>query len=99
MASHTPGPWVVKARDGARDIYGSDKHGKLASVRMRRSKAGNLTELDCNAALIGQAPALLAELQGFVDRWSKHPKPPRGRDLEIYLSNARTVIARATFAA
>jgi hypothetical protein len=96
---HTAAPWKIKARDGARDIYGSDGHGKIATIRMRRSKAGNLTEMERNAALIVQAPALLAELQGFVDRWSKYPKPPRGRDLEIYLTNARTVIARALFAA
>ncbi|KKL90038.1 hypothetical protein LCGC14_1908730 [marine sediment metagenome] len=36
---------------------------------------------------------LLTELQGFVKRWS-YPKKPTGDDLEIYLENARAVIAK-----
>lgn len=48
------------------------------------------------AATFAAAPAMLAELQSFVDRWSKYQKPPTGDDLKIYLENARAVIAQAT---
>ena len=48
------------------------------------------------ARLLDAAPDLLRELQGFVDRWSKYPKKPTGKDLEIYLNNARAAIAKAT---
>lgn len=48
-----------------------------------------------HARLIAAAPALLRELQGFVNRWSKYPKPPTGADLDIYLDSAREVIAAA----
>lgn len=39
---------------------------------------------------------LLRELQDFVRRWSKYPKPPTGAELQVYLRNAQAAIDKAT---
>lgn len=59
MAQHTPGPWKVKHGDGYSGIYGTDGHGRIAKVTMRRSITANLTELAANTSLIAAAPDLL----------------------------------------
>lgn len=96
QAKHTPGPWHAKelsepmgieisnAATGAHVCYVRDLFGDVDDVQR------------VNARLIAAAPDLLAELQSFVDRWGKYPKPPTGDDLKIYLDNARAAVARAT---
>ena len=97
MNKHTPGPWY-------RNIKPASKYGTIfAGDAPRHKHVAHLAvtglseeEIEANCALILAAPDLLRELQGFVNRWTKYPKPPTGRDLETYLLNAQAVIDKAT---
>jgi hypothetical protein len=80
-------PYFVREPQGEAHPHGMGYGGKHVAHGMQ-----NLAD----AKLLTAAPDLLRELQGFVDRWSKYPKPPTGDDLRIYLDNARAVIAKAT---
>jgi hypothetical protein len=97
MAQHTPGPWTTKAGDGWRNIVPRDGHGFLAKVRMRRSKAGNLTEMEANANLIAEAPELLRLVRRALDLrtvkgWSA---AERTVSWEVWEAEARLVIEAA----
>jgi len=94
---HTPGPWRVNQR---RIEYGpivaGDGFAVATVMRDPCENGGGPTEWQANACLIAAAPDLLRELQSFVHRFGDFPKPPAGRDLEIYLDAARAAIAKAT---
>ena len=70
---------------------------------LRAGETPNLATAERAEAEIDRLKALnadlLAELEAFVSRWSKCPKKPTGRDLEIYLDQARAAIAKAKGAA
>jgi hypothetical protein len=56
MIQHTSGPWIEKYRDGQVSIKGTDGHGQIAVVSLRKSKNNNVEELSANAQLIAAAP-------------------------------------------
>lgn len=61
----TEGPWVRRQTAARTTISGSDGHGVLATVRMRKTKGGNYSEMLANARLIRSAPELLSTLQAI----------------------------------
>ncbi len=101
QASHTPGPWEAREVPGLSLIAIAERgkmmpHATVAKWSGSNQSLGRTDDQDrANARLIAAAPDLLRELKGFVSRWSKYPKPPTGRNLEIYLENAQAAIARA----
>jgi hypothetical protein len=95
MTQFTPGPWTVKAGDGCRGIHGTDGHGRIAKITMRRSiTAANLTELDANARLIAAAPDLLAALRALL--LILECEPDTTDELSLTEKAARAAIAKAT---
>lgn len=86
-ASHTPGPWSYRGRDGngARPVVSSE------SANMIVATLSYGPEGEANARLIAAAPDLLAELAALV------------HDIEVgitvtdgMLADARAAIAKAT---
>ena len=95
MANHPPGPWYFYADPNPNEGHNPCIHVATDEGDICDIGGGPLEVRTCNARLIAAAPELLRELQQFVDRWSKYPKPPTGRDLDIYLKYARAAIAKA----
>lgn len=92
-AQHTPAPWRISARDGSRYVIPDDEHGSIAKVRLRRSIAANLTELDANARLISAAPELLAALEAMIGLTSRPASS--SADWNRIQTQARAVVAKA----
>jgi len=67
-------------------------------VQFRLNEPGKRPVFQPYVELMNQmvaAPDMLAALESFVHRWTAFPNPPTGRDLEIYLNEARAAIAKA----
>lgn len=100
---HTKTPWVCHSgkiwKDGP-TIYpkGNDLGIPIASMNQEPGNGTVPVERDENAKFIVRVvnshEELLAFARTFVKRW-KYQKKPTGDDLEIYLEEARTAIAKA----
>lgn len=94
MTEHTPGPWHRNIHPVSR--YPIVFAGRNTHIARVITQGLTDSEAEANCDLIAAAPDLLRELQSFVDRWSKYPKPPTGEELNVYLDSARAAIAKAT---
>jgi hypothetical protein len=93
MMKHSPTPWRVDYNryDDEWRVYQQDGPPVINSLFLGKDGEGDAAYI---VKCVNLHEALVRELQGFVDRWSKWPNPPTGRDLEIYLDCARAVLAK-----
>lgn len=101
---HTPGPWVVKMRDGRQHRHNDIMSGQKRIASIGESTIGNLDESNANAALIAAAPDLLAALKAYASDDECVMTPDFDTRLEVRsgpthvdckFCNAQTAIARA----
>lgn len=92
---HTPGPWMIKWRDGGAKINPEDGHGFLADVRMRPTYTHNTEEYGANARLIAAAPDLLEALEGLLKNAPRPKSIRKDFSYTLYLEAAKTAIAKA----
>jgi len=103
---HTPGPWTITGPSSGQ-MSGMDDGGDYAIIAdnqiiievIHRTGKTTFQPALANAEFIIRACSahdeLVAFIQTFIKRWGKYPKKPTGEDLEIYLDEARTALAKA----
>lgn len=96
--THTPGPWVATSDpfhfDSKTDV--ADEHGGMVASMCGQNPARSVWEMEANARLVAQAPAMLEALRAFVSDADKNDDEYGYANDAPIIKQARAVIAAAT---